>query len=54
MMKWSVALVLSRTPGRAYGLASLKDRSARISDARVGLLPALYIARTNVCAFAKP
>ena len=54
MMKWSVALVFSFEPGSRKGDVSLNESSARIRPARVGFFPALYIARTNVSALAKP
>ena len=54
MMKWSVADVFSREPGSRYGVVSFSERSALISATRVGFFPALYIARTNVSALAKP
>ena len=54
MMKWSVGVDFSREPGSRNGDVSLNESSDRIRLARVGFAPALYIARTNVCAFAKP
>ena len=54
MMKWSFGAVFIFEPGSRYGLVSLNESSARIRPARVGFLPALYIARTNVYALAKP